>query len=858
MKSQNNITHLRARKLLELTLDGALDEAQVRALDQHMAICSDCRVYALETAKFDQQLRQSLQTRWPQLLSKETELVSTIAEIPPQTRKNQMKVKLANTVRNFGWVALVILLVASLVWTIKTLAPIPGQGPAGVITPQATTTILQPSEVPLATLQVTPQETLPTPTNNLLPSRLVSLFPNVEFTFASEMPNSPERITVYRQQLSEAVTADIARRIADQWGIAGGVYSSPSEGMADVIFDVMDGSRSIRFLNFPDQFIYQVGYVSPDYGSALMDNGPLPSFDEQVAIATNFLKPLGILDLPYQTMPLETERGVVAFIPLLDGYPVIQEIGVDRGHIGWIDVKVNTLGQVTMVQYSHHNFQPVDDYPLLTAQQAWDRFSKDSNLQHSRYAVLSPERPNTYQAWVRKFDPGQQADIYGWVNNAYTPADNNSPVLVAINELPIIGDTAGLVPANQYDVRFVHAWGQIMGSSTDGIALSLAGWEVSPLSDEYITGTVTTQAGQTQLVAIDRTLTLVDPPSDIPEGIQVGIQGVVLDGDPALLNWKFIETGQIPFTYGASNSCGGGGGGGDVSAEANFGGGQFALSNISSQISPTAIPPADPYQPGDEINAVSGRAYVTQHLYLGGRTSTEVILSPDPSSGVDLNWAYSLVGENLSGIEQYNNLPIKVWGQVDRLENTIVYIDVTRYEPVFPGEKIEVWTGTEQILTLDGHEVVLFTTSEGESYVLKSSPDFPPADANIIGRLGDLIEIEGYIIPDQQIGGYLLLQETAGTMQPDGVADSAQVNVWDHSQDASSNPGAVLQGKVTIDKIELAYHAINLDSCQASDAEDPNMSPWLVVQPMWVFNGHFDDGRRFILQVQALPDEFLK
>jgi hypothetical protein len=31
----------------------------------------------------------------------------------------------------------------------------------------------------------------------------------------------------------------------------------------------------------------------------------------------------------------------------------------------------------------------------------------------------------------------------------------------------------------------------------------------------------------------------------------------------------------------------------------------------------------------------------------------------------------------------------------------------------------------------------------------------------------------------------------------------------------------------------------------------------LYVQPMWVFTGHFDDGRRFIIQVQALPSEYL-
>jgi hypothetical protein len=856
MMPQNEITHLQARKLLQSILDGSIEDDQLKKLDQHLHKCAECRSYADAIAKLEHHIKTSLQARWPLSHPIEIEMASTLTDILPQVRVNQMKIKFANSVKSLGWVALVVLLVASLVWTIKTLAPIPIPGPAGLSSPEATAAVVLPGETPLPTLQVTPQELLPTPTTSVLPSGVISLFPDVIFTFATEMPTSPETMTVYHQQLSEGVTPEIARRIADQWGIAGGVYPSPSEGMADVIFDVLDGTRSMRFLNFPDQFIYQLDYASPDYGSALMDNGPLPSFDEQVAIATNFLQPLGILDLPYQTMPLETERGMVAFIPLLDGRPVVQEIGVDRSNIGWIDVKVNTHGQVTMVQYSQHDFQPVGDYPILTAQQAWDRFDNDVNLQHSRYAVLSPERANTYQAWVRSYLPSQQADIYGWVT-AYQPSDPTSPELVMINNLPIIGDTASMSPASRYDVRFVHAWGQIEENPIGGISLSLSGWEVSPLTDEFITGTLTIQSGQSQLVAIDHTLTLIDPPSDIPDGTQVGVQGVVLVGSPQVLNWKFIETGQIPLSYGASNTCGGGGGGGFGSANADFGAGTFVLTNFGLQTTPVSTQVIEPYQTGDEINAATGTVYVTTHLYLGGKSSTEVVFTPDPSSGIALDWAYSMIGENLSGIEHYNNLPIRMWGMVDRVENSIIYIDVARFEPLFPGEQIQVWTGTEQILSLDGQSVVMFTTSGGDSYVLKSSVDWG-AEGNIIGRLGDLIEIEGYLIPGQQVGGYLILKDTAGSAQPDGVADSAQVAIWDHSQDPSTNPGAVLQGQVTIDKVELAYDAINLDRCQASAAEDPNMSPWLVVQPMWVFNGHFDDGRRFIVQVQALPGEYLK
>ncbi len=972
MKPHKITSHLQAQELINKSRDGALDDEQRKQLAQHLEGCSECRAYAAALAQLDGQLQKSLQARWPESHPKEVELSSALADILPRFRKNQMKINHSNTLRSLGWGALTILLIVGLVWTLKTLAPLPNQAPSVQVLPvvatvSVTEVIVRPIQKVSPEVQATypasvsPMagkwaavtdfgkliftiEELPSrithidylfsdwtcgsitqsseivdatswlitanqfvaystfdknslltmvlkgtfdPTNQEIsgtweeasagticsgtwqaaapaitttlppPTGVTSLFPGVVFNFASGLPSSPESLTVYRQQLSDAVTVESARQVANQWGVAGGVYSSPSEGMGDVIYDVIDGARMIRFLNFPDQFIYAVGYASPDYGSALMDNGPLPSFDEQVSIATKFLEPLGILDLPYRAMPMETERGMVAFMPLLDGYPVIQEIGVDRSNIGWIDAKVSAPGWVTMVEYSHKEFQPVGAYPVLTASQAWDRFTQDASLQHSRYAVLSPAGENTYQAWVHKYQPGQPADIYGWINS-YQPADSNSLPMVMINNLPIIGDISGMLPDNQYDVRFIHAWGQVQGSSTDGIALQVTGWEISTLTDQYITGTLTTKSGQVQLVALDRTYDLVDPPAGIPDGTQVGIQAVVLEGTPSSLNWKFIETGQIPFSYGASNSCGGGGGGGSGLSNANFGTGTFAHLNLDNQDQPTPTQADQPYQPGDAISSVSGRVYITQHIYLGGTSSTEVVFTPNPSSGLVSEWSYSLIGDKLSGIDQYNNLPVLVSGQVDHLENNIVYINVTNYQPVYPGEQIQAWTGTEQILTLDGQSVVLFTTSAGDSYVLKSSMDYPPADANIIGRLGDLIEIEGYIIPDQQLGGYLLLQDTAGTTQPDGVADSAQVSIWNHTQDPSTNPGMVLQGTVTIDNVELAYDAINLDRCQASAATDPNLAPWLYVQPMWVFTGHFDDGRRFIAQVQALPDEYLK
>jgi hypothetical protein len=95
-------------------------------------------------------------------------------------------------------------------------------------------------------------------------------------------------------------------------------------------------------------------------------------------------------------------------------------------------------------------------------------------------------------------------------------------------------------------------------------------------------------------------------------------------------------------------------------------------------------------------------------------------------------------------------------------------------------------------------------------------------------------------------------------MPPDDVVSSAEPYFWDHTQDLGSDPGSILEGHATVENIELAYFAISLDRCTASDESDPTLAPWLYVQPVWVFSGTFDDGRRFEIRVQALPDEYLK
>jgi hypothetical protein len=64
-------------------------------------------------------------------------------------------------------------------------------------------------------------------------------------------------------------------------------------------------------------------------------------------------------------------------------------------------------------------------------------------------------------------------------------------------------------------------------------------------------------------------------------------------------------------------------------------------------------------------------------------------------------------------------------------------------------------------------------------------------------------------------------------------------------------------GLVTIEKIELAYDSIATDRCPPGASNNPLLAQFLVVQPVWVFSGHTEDGRLFEVVIQALPDEYL-
>jgi hypothetical protein len=751
---------------------------------------------------------------------------------------------------------LAVFLIALMGWGIRSL--VPASPPPADVTqnlPTPLNTSLQATELPSIPTEASleqPTQASPDTSDNLQSS--AKSMPGIQFSLDADFSQPPEQITLYRIQLPNPVNADSARQTAAEWGMKDlNIYNlGPGETDKQVLLDATNGIELMRFVNFAEQFLYW-----PNFVGVLDDNGPILPFDQQVAIATQYLQAKGVLDSPYRVVPIPEERSKVRFVQLLDEIPIIYSIGTNRGSTEWIDVSTDSAGAVTQVDVAQHDYQPIGEFPILSAQQAWERFVNENKLQHAVYAVLSPEKPVTYQSWTRNpsYQPGQPVDLYGYVS-VMQPVDATNPAWVSMNNLTINADPDSFTSANPWD--FIHLWGEIAQKENSSLVVDMEGWEISPLRDDTLTGTIQRQGDSGLFLTQSGDFILPDLPDNYPDGALANVRGVTVQGNPPIFEWSNIDTGEIPFYYGSIMSCGGTGGGGGGNVEnANFGGGNLSGLNLSAEPVEVSESANEPYSPAYPIDAIAGTPHINIYQYTNGQQLEEIFFYPDADSGLTNEFSYKLEGIVLGNILT-PNLPVRIWGKVDRFdpEASSVVIDVTQFEPVYPDLHLQQWAGTEQIANVEGRDVVLFTTTDGQTYVTSPSLEWP-ADSQIIGVPGDQIGLEGYLIPDQLYGGYAIIKEIAGEVPPDNVIESAKPSIIELSMMEGYNQEQALVGNVMIENIELAYRSTSMQRCTSDFASYPDADQFLTLQPVWVFTGRFDDGRRFQLQVQALPDPYL-
>jgi hypothetical protein len=108
-----NLSHRKAFELLQRSMDGPLDAGDRADLDSHMAVCSECQIYAV----LQSQLEEQATWRHSVDLPSEDEIRHTIHETQKRFRRWHMINRFfINPVRTVAWVAAAVALAVAVVW----------------------------------------------------------------------------------------------------------------------------------------------------------------------------------------------------------------------------------------------------------------------------------------------------------------------------------------------------------------------------------------------------------------------------------------------------------------------------------------------------------------------------------------------------------------------------------------------------------------------------------------------------------------------------------------------------------------------------------------------------------------------
>lgn len=238
----------------------------------------------------------------------------------------------------------------------------------------------------------------------------------------------------------------------------------------------------------------------------------------------------------------------------------------------------------------------------------------------------------------------------------------------------------------------------------------------------------------------------------------------------------------------------------------------------------------------------------------GSQMTSYLIAVSDPNTQT----FYELEGSNLGELDPYNGLPIIVSGTIRNNAFTPT-LTMDRYEIPFPDLKFQIVKGTQQVQEIDGQPAALFTTEAGQTYVELLANTGQLTDS-MLGSKGDLVQHEALIVPDETYGSYPVIRVYSSAVaispkngQPVDLEITAnQIPIYDDA--AIPEVPNLTPPSLTIDSIELEYF-VNNPYYQVNDPNYEQRS--MYIQPVWHFQGHYEDGSGFDMMIQALKREFL-
>lgn len=659
----------------------------------------------------------------------------------------------------------------------------------------------------------TPSAVAPAPTNTAPP---VYNWRGTTLTLNAGLPVGPGEASILLGHPDSPVTLEDARALANQFGMQGHIYAA-SSGVPG--FTVVDGNRRLmvqsdyHFIYYPSHFNYWVSDTAnqqPENAEALM---------------AAFMQEYGF-DMDY-TISYSSQYGAYFALPLSpDGFPMRFPHFAASGFQFAFDQDGIVFVDATLLAY-----EAVGSYGILSAEEALQKLLAPDPKYGTLEGFTSPS--SSYPAWSREYSQDETITLYGYMNSL--PSAEGGDPLISLDGYTVTGNTSG-IPADMADA-FVEATGHFYNQgNTDFFALD--SWSAQAPQEGWL-GTLEKRGDDVVLVTTERgELVMPDVPADVPLPLEdVYAMGVTVADT---FEWNAFDLRM-------ANGGGGGGGGGLGFYDVNLSGTPMPLPTLAS---PQQLQP----QVGEQLDGLRGFINVTLINQSNGSQRAEYFLNYLPK-GQLFSTSIRLQGEGLEALQGYHNLPVEIWGSVtgfDDLYGTAI-VDVERFVVPFPDLQFQILRGTQQSIPLEGQDGLLFTTSDGQSYVQLMPGG--GVDSMLIGQQGDEILLEGLIVPDETYEGYATVHVFSGSMATspkDG--QSMQLEITANQPAVMDEPQPQVQETyqmptASIDGIELVY-LIPYPSYGLPNSD-------FYIQPMWHFTGHYSSGDEFEVFVQALKPEYL-
>ena len=716
---------------------------------------------------------------------------------------------------------------------------------------------------------------------------------------ASPLPGSPAEASVYQIRKDELITPDEARAFASRFGLQGEMYSAYDYVFNTDVYYFTDGRQALQVYSHR-----RFTYIADDLSRNNREFSEEPVNDAESTIR-DFLTSHGF-DFPFKITWSEFFGGYSVEPIAPDGLSIQYESYTFPPMLIKLDENGEVLSiDATLIEY---DAAPLGTFGVITAQEALDTLVNDDE-QGGKTEFFYSAVSQPPQEWYRSYPDNQTVTIHGYINS--NPAfDPSKPPFIAIDGVPAIGNTAGLDKLERS--TFIEATGQYI-LDENVRKFKVDSWK-SDIEEVYVTGSLHKAGDQIILIASDagtdpqaplvgpgKQYTLTDPPADVPvdnkPDSQLAVQGVLVNGK---MDWYYIQ-------YFENIGHGGGGGGGGLGFyQLNLSGTPVAFPTSTVQ------PPVDQgsgdytVKEGDTLAGIADNFGITvdelmqaneitdativigQELVIPGSQVDQSLIGQKLEGthgifqvnatqktngsqtiwygffnikGEDSSTYYILEGSDLQNLHEYNNLPINVWGEIEHFDEAgRPVLKMTQYRIPYPDLQFQILEGTQTLIEAQGQTVILFSTTDGKTFVELSGTGIPYDTQIMVGSEGDKFLVEGLAIPDETFGGYPGLRVFGMANAVDPVSGEAnemtvtanQINIYEEPPADIGKPAN--PPTLTIDKVELVYFVSN-PYYQVSDPNYDRRSPY--VQPVWHFSGHFENGDGFDMLIQALKQEFL-